>query len=108
MQTIVQVICSGRASLREAIVNDKKLEDYGMKVSSQKTPGRNPGWAKIHSTDDDVPGAINLSWDSNANILSCRIIAKSANKPADLAGILVAYLLARFRKRIKAIGVMPD
>ena len=107
MQTVVQVICSGRTSLREAIVKDDKLADYCLQVAKQKIPGRNPGWAKIHSSDYAVVGAINLSWDGAANVLVCRFVTKGGNKPGELVGVFTSYLLARHRKRIEAINILP-
>ncbi len=109
MQTVVQVICSGNASLREAIVRDKKnLKKFKLMVSSEKVQGRNPGWAKLHSTDYETPGALNIIWYGASNILIGRVVTRSGNTPDDLIGTFISYLLARYRRRIRAIHVLPD
>ncbi|HZS08518.1 MAG TPA: hypothetical protein VFD58_27035 [Blastocatellia bacterium] len=106
MQIIIQAACQDGPSLREAIVRDRKLEDYYLQVSKQKSAGRNPGWAKLHSTDYAIPGAINMTWDAASKILLSRVIARESNIPSDLAGDFVAYLLKRHKRRIKAINIL--
>jgi hypothetical protein len=108
MQTVIQVICSGNTSLREAIVKDSRLEQFRFAVARQKSPGRNPGWAKLHSTNPETPGAINLTWDSSARILLARVVTKESNGPSEIVGDFVAYLLGRRRQRIRAINILPD
>ncbi len=41
------------------------------KVSGKQKPGRQMGWAKIHSTRPDRRGALNVEWDSDTRILLC-------------------------------------
>jgi hypothetical protein len=106
MQIVIQVICSSNASLREAIIKDKQLADYRLQVSKQKSVGRNPGWAKIHSTER-FHGAVNVAWDAASKILLCRVVSKEANTPGDLIGDFIAYLLARHKRRIKVINILP-
>jgi hypothetical protein len=101
MEVLIRVICSGNGSLREAIVNDKKLENHSLYVSRHRTAGRNPGWAKIHSYD--LFGVLNINWDGSTKTLVCRVITKSPNKPDAIIGNFIAYLLTRHRKRIKTI-----
>jgi hypothetical protein len=108
MQVIVQVVCSGSRSLREAIIRDQQLGKYGLAVSRQKSPGRNPGWAKLHSTSPEVPGAINLVWDSASKILLSRVVTKEANRPNAIIGKFVEYLLGRRSGRIRAISIHPE
>ncbi|PYJ57630.1 MAG: hypothetical protein DME82_02010 [Verrucomicrobia bacterium] len=60
MQTVIQVIATGRESLRAKIMSDPQLEGkFGFIKIWAKQPGRPHGWAKIHSARD-VSGAINL------------------------------------------------
>jgi hypothetical protein len=101
MEVLIRIVCKGNSSLREKIVSDKKLKNYNLEVSSHKTAGRNPGWAKIHSTEHN--GAININWYARANTLVCRIVTKGSNKPDNIISDFMAYLIVRHRKRIKAI-----
>lgn len=107
MQTVIQVICYPGGSLREALTNDKRLETYHLAVSSQKISGRNPGWAKLHSTDPDVPGAINLEWDPATKTLMARIVTKGKNTPDRITGDFVAYLMRCQRRRIRSVLLLP-
>lgn len=104
MQFVIQVICSGNASLREAIIKDTQLAKHELQVSKQKSLGRNPGWAKIHSTEG-LRGAVNVAWDAASNILLCRIVSKET--PSDIIGVFIKYLLARHKRRIRAINILP-
>jgi hypothetical protein len=97
MQTVIQAFCWEGDSLREKIVKDKKLEDYSLTVSKQKTTGRNPGWAKLYSTENDRPGVVNIAWHGAAMMLIARVVAKGGNKPDKLVGDFITYLLARHR-----------
>lgn len=107
MQTLIQVVCSERKSLRDVIAHDEKLGKYNFYVEAKQKLGRSPGWAKIHSTDADVRGAINISWQSRVRILTCRVITKGTGKPATIIGDFVKYLLARFSRSIESIIVLP-
>ena len=107
MQSIIQVTCYRGGSLREAIANDKRLEKYGLAVSSQKMSGRNPGWAKLHSTDPQVPGAINLEWDAATKTLLARIVTKGRSAPDRITGDFIAYLMRCHRRRIRSIVLLP-
>jgi hypothetical protein len=106
--TVVQVTCYGNGSLRDAIVHDEKLSKYQLEVARQKTSGRNPGWAKLHSTDAEVPGAINLEWDPSTRTLLTRIVTKGSSRPDMIMGRYVAYLLGRHRRRIRSVHIAPD
>ena len=101
MEVLLRVICTTDGSLREKIVSDKKIKDFNLIVSKQKTAGRNPGWAKIHSTEKR--GVLNIHWESSTRILVCRAVTKYPNKPDSIIGDFIAYLFARNRNRIKAI-----
>lgn len=101
MEVLIQVICKGSTSLREKIDSDKKLNDYNLTVSTHKKAGRNPGWSKIHSSEHN--GAININWNTRAKTLVSKVVTRGSNKPDDIISDFIAYLLARHRKRIKAV-----
>lgn len=106
---MIQVICSQGESLREKIVKDGKLEDYSLVVSKQRSAGRNPGWAKIYSSHQkEIPGALNLVWHRESMMLMGRVITRGSSKPEQLIGYFVTYLLARHRRRIKTINILPE
>jgi hypothetical protein len=93
MQSVIQVTCYRGGSLREALANDKYLAKYHLAVSRQKTSGRNPGWAKLHSTEPDVHGA--------------RVVTKHKSTPDRITGDFIAYLIRRQRTRIRSILLLP-
>jgi hypothetical protein len=99
MQTVIQVLCKGSKSLREAIVTDKKLEGYRLDLVQSKNPHRSPGWAKVRSLEGE-PGAINFDWSASSRTLTCRVVTRHGNKPNNIVGDFIAYLLARHSTRI--------
>ena len=103
---MIQVITTGRGSLRSQIMRDPQLESRFefIKVWS-KQPGRPQGWAKLHSASD-AHGAINLEWHGRSGILICRVVTKLGHKPNSIIGDFVDYLLARHQSRILAIHIM--
>jgi len=107
MQSVIQVTCYRGGSLREAIANDKRLEKYHLAVLRQKMSGRNPGWAKLHSTDPEVPGAMNLEWDPATKTLMARIVTKGKNTPDQITGDFIAYLMRCQRRKIRSILLLP-
>jgi hypothetical protein len=106
MQTLIQVFCGGKGSLRKAIAKDAKIEKYGLTVSEIKSRGRASGWSKIHSIVGSY-GAINIEWDANTNMLSCRVITKKGDNPSEIISDFTWYLLARYKKRIEFINILP-
>lgn len=107
MQLIVQVISSKGQSLRNRIVNDKKLSDFGLYVVKKKKVGRPHGWAKLHSLEENREGAINVEWNGRAKMLLGRVITKGAGKPNRITSDFINYLLARHRSAIVAINIVP-
>ena len=107
MQSVIQITCYRGGSLREALANDRRLEKYHLAVSRQKTPGRSPGWAKLHSTDPHVPGAINLEWDPATKTLMARIVTKGKNTADRIIGDFIAYLIRCQLRRIRSILLLP-
>ena len=107
MQLLVQVLTSNSRSLRDTIVNDKKLGDFSLRVSIQRKPGRKHGWAKLHSDIAGIHGAINIQWDASLRMLLCRVITRGAGKPHMVTSAFIEYLLTRFQKRIEAINILP-
>ena len=104
MQTVIQVITSGRGSLREKIMTDPRLKKFGLIPTEHQRPGRPHGWAKIHS--ETSHGAINLEWHARSATLICRVVTKLGNKPNSIIGCFVDYLLARHQSRILSIHIM--
>ena len=87
-------------------MNDRRIESHGLTVRQQKKAGRPHGWAKVHSIYPDRRGALNIEWDSNANILLCRVVTRGGAGPNLIIGDFVDYLLHRYSKRIVAINIM--
>jgi hypothetical protein len=107
MQIVIQVICTKGSSLREKIVKDRKLADHDLQVSEEKRTDRSRGWAKLHSTEADRRGAINVQWLAATNILLVRVVTRGGNKPNLIIGDFVDYLIARHKSRIQAISIIP-
>lgn len=106
MQIFIQVLTTAKTSLRDTIVNDKKLEKFGLMVSAQKKVGRSHGWAKVHSSTG-AHGAINIEWDAPLAILHCRVVTKGEGKPEPIISDFVEYLLTRHAKKVQAINILP-
>jgi hypothetical protein len=106
MQTIIQVFCSKGPSLRDSIVNDKRLSDFDLAVREKLRQGRTQGWAKISSRRRDRLGALNLQWDSDTRILLCRVVNRRKGRPDLVLGDFVSYLLRRYRRRIAVINIL--
>jgi hypothetical protein len=104
MQTVIQVITSGRGSLREKIMTDSQLRRFDLIPTEHQRPGRPHGWAKIHS--ETAHGAINLEWHGRTGVLTCRVVTKLGHKPHSIIGDFIDYLLARHQSRILAIHIM--
>lgn len=107
MQTVIDVYCTRGRSLREAIASDKYLEKYGLSMVRAHQPGRAPGWAKLRGDKPDRQGSVNIDWDANANILRCRVVNRGRGRPNLIVGDLVEYLMARHRRRIVVMLIVP-
>jgi hypothetical protein len=107
MQILVQTICTKGSSIRVAILKDKALSDYGLCVLKQKSNKRSNGWAKLHSADRSMHGAINISWEANSQILLARIVSRGEGNPSSIIGDFVGYLLARHKRRVQSISIHP-
>ena len=107
MQLVIQVISSQRGSLRNRIVNDQKLRNFGFMVVEKKRAGRPHGWAKLHSLEQDRDGAINVEWSGRAKMLICRVVTRGSGRPGRITGDFVDYLVARYRTAIVAINIVP-
>ena len=106
MQTLIDVHCSRGPSLRLRIAKDPTLESYSLVVVKEQKLGRSPGWLKLRSESPDRRGAINVQWDS-VGVLRCRVVNRGPGRPDEIAGDFVAYLLARHRKRLRSINIVP-
>ena len=107
MQVLVQVVCSMGLSLRDSVCTHSKLASHNLTVTEHQRPGRQHGWAKVRSTLPDRHGAINLEWDADTSILLCRVITRGKGRPNLIIGDFVDFLLRHFRKRIRAINIIP-
>ena len=108
MQILIQVFLkSHQKSLRDVIVNDKKLEVFNLKVSAQKKTGRPHGWAKLHSNTKGIHGALNIQWEPAMRMLTCRVVTKGDGKPDFIIADFIEYLLTRHQKKIESISILP-
>lgn len=107
MQTVIHVHCSRGKSLREAVAKDHQLQAHTLQVAKHQQPGRSPGWLKLHSTEVNRQGAINIQWQSAGSVLQCRVVNRGAGRPNLIVGDFLDYILARFRKRVRAITILP-
>jgi hypothetical protein len=105
MQTLIQAVCTPGASLRDAILKDKKLADYDLVLSETRRVGRSRGWTKLHASSEDGYGAVNVQWLSSAATLLCRVVTKGGD-PGPITGLLTSYLVSRHRRRILAIHIV--
>ena len=104
MQTIIQVISTRTTSLRDRIVNDPKLKKFDLFVATKKKPGRSHGWAKLHMDGGD--GAINIQWHGASRTLICRVVTRGG-EPHTISSRFVDFLLARMRRQIAFIHIVP-
>lgn len=102
MQILVHVLCTKGRSLREAIANDARIEQFGLAVGRERQPGRAPGWLKLHSSVS-APGALNVEWDRQTAVLNARVVTRGSAQASPIVGHLVNYLLARHPRRILSI-----
>jgi len=106
MQMIMCVMAKpNQKSLRETVANDIAKCDRGddLKLISKQTKGRKNGWAKIKRKG--CAGALNLEWDADASALIARVVIRAGNKPDELIGAFVGYLLHVHGGRISSIFV---
>jgi hypothetical protein len=108
MQTIIQVTCTQRRgdSLRQRIVHDESLGDFGLRIQTRRVVGRNPGWAKVLSTEG-YAGAVNIEWDSSTNTLLARVVTRRRSPAGRLVGQFISYVLSTHGRHIRAITVLP-
>ena len=91
-------------SLRRAIADDLGRRGHDVLFLRQdRNPGRNPGWSKIAGRG--LPGALNIEWDADAQMLHVRAITRGVNTPRRLLAAFAAYLIERHGKRIASINV---
>jgi hypothetical protein len=110
MQLLIQVLCTKGRSLRQAIVTDSKviLDKFALKVSEHHRAARADGWAKIHSSNPEYHGAINIQWDQSTRLLICRVVTKGSGQPSFIVGCFIAYLLEEHGERVQSIVVTPS
>lgn len=104
MQTIIHVISHKGQSLRGRIARDPKLGKFKLYTAEGKRRSRRRGWTKLRG---DAQGAINIQWDAPCQMLVCRVVNRLGGTPHEITGHFMAYLLARFRREIRAIHIIP-
>jgi len=104
MQTSIHVFSKRFGSLRDKVLKDSKLSDFGLTVKEEKRSSRSPGWSKIEM--ENGPGVINLEWHRSSQTLICRIVTRGTD-PQLIAGAFVSFLLARLSKQIASIYIRP-
>jgi hypothetical protein len=107
MQTLLHVYCAPGRSLREAIARDARLDRFHFEVVRVLQQGRAPGWTKLRSTAKGRRGSLNLEWNAAARVLQCRIVNRGAGRAHLVVGDFLDYLLARFRRRVRSIVIVP-
>jgi hypothetical protein len=104
MQVQLQAFCRKCPSLRKAITDDLTRRSHDTLVVQEIVNlDRNPGWSKI--TGHGLPGAINIEWEANSNMLLVRAIAKKGNRPHALLAVFLEYLIERHGKKITSINI---
>jgi hypothetical protein len=104
MQTLIQVFGNASGSLRDRIVNDARLKDYDLYVAAYKKQSRSHGWSKLRLNGGH--GAMNIHWDAASCMLICRVVTRGG-EPSAITGAFVKFLLARLRKQIALIHILP-
>jgi len=94
---------SARRNFQESAPRQSSAQSVG--AETQRSFAR--GWTKVHSTEPDRRGAINLEWDANTNLLLARVITRGQGKPSLIIGDFVHLLMSKYRKRIQAINIIP-
>lgn len=105
MQTLIHVVCSKGRSVRDAVANDKNLEESGFHLLKEKQQGRKPGWTKLRGAREGRRGTINIQWNASSFILMCRVVNKGAGRPHLVVGDFIDYLLSRHKRRIRQITI---
>src|SRR4051812_34775108 len=101
---VIYVVCKPRSkSMRDAIVNDRALSDYRLRLVRQKKPGRKPGWAQLVS-DEGYHGGIRIEWHGDTKVMVCRVVTRGAGNPSSIIGDFFWYLFDKHHGRIQAIN----
>lgn len=104
MQIQMQAFAKRGGSLRKAVADDLEAHPHEkLYVAKGKNMERAPGWLKIKGIG--LRGVLNVEWDAQHCMLKTRAIAKQGNKPAELLGLFVAYLLERHRSKLNSVSV---
>src|ERR1043166_2642189 len=101
MQTVIQVVTTGRGSLRNKIMSDPQLKKFELIPTEHFRAGRPHGWAKIHSAE--AHGVIIREWHGGRGLLFRRVGTRLENNPTSILGVLFFSLLPRHSSRILAI-----
>jgi len=104
MQIQMQAFAKRSGSLRRIITEDlARREHEVLCVREFLNVQRSKGWAKVLGRG--IPGALNIEWSASQRMLTIRAIAKKGNKPYQLLGVFMQYLLERHGTKITNINI---
>jgi len=93
-------------SLRQRIGEDLGRDKHPeLCVGWYKKAGRVRGWTSLQGRPGGPYGALKLEWDGKCGLLTVRAISKRGQKPFELMGIFVEYLLTKQRAHIANITI---
>jgi hypothetical protein len=98
---IIQVLPKRTGSLREKIIKDtRRLEDFGLVVTKEKTMDRIKGWSEVKSGKG--PGVLKIEWHAPSQTLICRAETKN-DPPHIICGAFISFLLAHYSSQIASM-----
>lgn len=104
MQIQMQAFGTKSTSLRKLITEHLREKKHPrLYVKMCKDNGRPNGWAKIAARG--VPGCLNIGWQPSQQMLLVRANAEKGNRPDELLGVFLGYLLENYGKRVSTINV---
>jgi hypothetical protein len=104
MQIQMQAFTKKPKSLRKIITDDLcKRQDDVLYVKKCLDLQRSNGWGKV--LGHKMPGVLNIEWDPNQQMLIVRAIAKKKNKPYQLLGAFMQYLMEQHGRKIISINL---
>jgi hypothetical protein len=104
MQIQMQAFAKNPKSLRKIITDDLCYHDHEVLYVEKCLDLQRPkGWGKI--LGHKIPGVLNIEWDPDQQMLIVRAIAKKGNKPYQLLGVFMHYLMERHGRKITSINL---
>jgi hypothetical protein len=104
MQIQMQAFAKRSRSLRKIIAEDLCNHEHEvLYVEKCLDPERAKGWGKTHGKE--MPGVLNIECDPDQQMLIVRAIARKRNKPYQLLGTFMQYLMERHGGKITSINL---